>query len=46
LSPGEERVDQTGSGLRGVDQFSIYLMHDQQEATLDAYGESVIPALG
>jgi len=30
----------------GVDQFSIYLMHDQQEQTLDAYGESVIPALG
>ncbi len=30
----------------GVDQFSIYLMHDQQEATLDAYGKSVIPALG
>ena len=29
----------------GVDQFSIYLMHDQQEATLDAYGESVIPVL-
>jgi len=30
----------------GVDQFSIYLMHDQQEQTLDAYGESVIPAVG
>jgi alkanesulfonate monooxygenase SsuD/methylene tetrahydromethanopterin reductase-like flavin-dependent oxidoreductase (luciferase family) len=30
----------------GVDQFSIYLMHDQQEATLDAYGKTVIPALG
>ena len=30
----------------GVDQFSIYLMHDQQEQTLDAYGERVIPALG
>jgi len=30
----------------GVDQFSIYLMHDKQEETLDAYGESVIPALG
>ena len=29
----------------GVDQFSIYLMHDQQEQTLDAYGESVIPRL-
>ena len=30
----------------GVDQFSIYLMHDQQEQTLDAYGKTVIPALG
>ncbi len=29
----------------GVDQFSIYLMHDQMEATLDAYGSHVIPAL-
>ena len=29
----------------GVDQFSIYLMHDQQEATLDAYGKRVIPAV-
>jgi alkanesulfonate monooxygenase SsuD/methylene tetrahydromethanopterin reductase-like flavin-dependent oxidoreductase (luciferase family) len=30
----------------GVDQFAIYLMHDAQEATLDAYGREVIPALG
>nr|MBA3821252.1 TIGR03842 family LLM class F420-dependent oxidoreductase [Deltaproteobacteria bacterium] len=29
----------------GVDQFNIYLMHDAQEATLDGYGEQVIPAL-
>jgi probable F420-dependent oxidoreductase len=29
----------------GVDQFNIYLMHDAQEATLDAYGEHVIPKL-
>ena len=29
----------------GVDQFNVYLMHDAQEATLDAYGEAVIPAL-
>lgn len=29
----------------GVDQFSIYLMHDNQEATLAAYGEQIIPAL-
>ncbi len=30
----------------GVDQFNIYLMHDAQEATLDAYGEEILPALG
>lgn len=29
----------------GVDQFSIYLMHDRKEETLRAYGEEVIPAL-
>jgi alkanesulfonate monooxygenase SsuD/methylene tetrahydromethanopterin reductase-like flavin-dependent oxidoreductase (luciferase family) len=30
----------------GVDQFNVYLMHDAQEATLEAYGEAVIPAVG
>jgi probable F420-dependent oxidoreductase len=30
----------------GVDQFGIYLMHDDREATLRAYGEKVIPAFG
>jgi probable F420-dependent oxidoreductase len=29
----------------GVDHFGIYLMHDDQEGTLRAYGESVIPAI-
>jgi probable F420-dependent oxidoreductase len=29
----------------GVDQFNLYLMHDAQEETLDAYGAEVIPAL-
>ncbi|GHH36065.1 putative F420-dependent oxidoreductase [Streptomyces candidus] len=29
----------------GVDQFALYDMHDAREATIDAYGESVIPAL-
>jgi probable F420-dependent oxidoreductase len=29
----------------GVDQFAIYLMHDQEKQTLDAYGEKIIPAL-
>jgi len=29
----------------GVDQFAIYLMHDQKDETLNAYGQRVIPAL-
>jgi probable F420-dependent oxidoreductase len=29
----------------GVDQFNIYLMHDAMDATLEAYGAEVIPAL-
>ena len=29
----------------GVDHFGIYLMHDDQEGTLRAYGETVIPAI-
>jgi probable F420-dependent oxidoreductase len=29
----------------GVDQFAIYAMHDSREATIEAYGESVIPEL-
>jgi len=28
----------------GVDQFAIYLMHDQKDETLNAYGQRVIPA--
>src|SRR6202034_391811 len=30
----------------GADQFALYLMHDDEENTLDAYGEQIIPALG
>jgi probable F420-dependent oxidoreductase len=29
----------------GADQFAIYLMHDQPEKTLAAYGATIIPAL-
>jgi probable F420-dependent oxidoreductase len=29
----------------GADQFAVYLMHDDQEATLDAYRDEIIPAL-
>lgn len=30
----------------GVDQFGIYLMHDQRDETLEAYGRDIIPYLG
>ncbi|NNH69385.1 TIGR03842 family LLM class F420-dependent oxidoreductase [Nocardia uniformis] len=29
----------------GVDQFAVYLQHDAKTATLEAYGESVLPQL-
>jgi probable F420-dependent oxidoreductase len=29
----------------GADQFALYLMHDDEENTLDAYGEEIIPRL-
>ncbi|MEV4642273.1 TIGR03842 family LLM class F420-dependent oxidoreductase [Actinoplanes sp. NPDC049548] len=29
----------------GVDQFAVYLQHDDKEGTLEAYGKSIIPAL-
>ena len=29
----------------GVDQFAVYLMHDQKDETLNAYGQRVIPAM-
>jgi alkanesulfonate monooxygenase SsuD/methylene tetrahydromethanopterin reductase-like flavin-dependent oxidoreductase (luciferase family) len=29
----------------GVDQFAIYLQHDGKDATLQSYGEHILPAL-
>ena len=29
----------------GVDHFGIYLMHDDREGTLRAYGETIIPKI-
>jgi probable F420-dependent oxidoreductase len=29
----------------GADQFALYLMHDDEEGTLDAYGREIIPVL-
>jgi alkanesulfonate monooxygenase SsuD/methylene tetrahydromethanopterin reductase-like flavin-dependent oxidoreductase (luciferase family) len=46
VGPAEHHVERLHR-LRelGVDQFAIYLQHDAKEATLQAYGEHVIPAL-
>jgi probable F420-dependent oxidoreductase len=38
-----ERLEELRS--LGVHQFSIYLQHDGKERTLEAYGETIIPAL-
>lgn len=46
LGPAEAHIEKL-SLLRdmGVDHFGVYLMHDDQEGTLKAYGEKVIPAV-
>lgn len=46
LGPQEAHVARLAE-LRdlGVDQFAVYDMHDAKEATIDAYGEHVIPVL-
>src|SRR5688500_15076563 len=46
LGPVEEHVRRLNE-LRdlGVDQFAVYLQHDGKDATLQAYGEHIIPAL-
>jgi len=42
----EEHIEQLQALAElGVEQFNIYLMTGEQEATLAAYGEHVIPAL-
>ncbi|MDG4826498.1 TIGR03842 family LLM class F420-dependent oxidoreductase [Asanoa sp. WMMD1127] len=46
LGPVEAHIERLRE-LRelGVDQFALYLQHDDKEHTLQAYGEKVIPAL-
>lgn len=29
----------------GADQFALYLQHDAKSTTLEAYGETIIPAM-
>jgi probable F420-dependent oxidoreductase len=46
LGPVEEHLRRLHE-LRdlGVDQFAVYLQHDGKDATLEAYGEHIIPAI-
>ena len=46
LGPEERHIERLEE-LRdlGVDQFAIYLMHDQKDETLNAYGQRIMPAL-
>ncbi|WP_261553861.1 TIGR03842 family LLM class F420-dependent oxidoreductase [Frankia tisae] len=46
LGPPEAHVERlTQLAELGVDQFAVYLQHDAKLATLEAYGETVIPAV-
>ena len=46
LGPPSAHIDRlTELAELGVDQFSLYLMHDQKEQTLAAYGSEIIPKL-
>jgi probable F420-dependent oxidoreductase len=47
VGPVEAHIEKLSLlGSLGVKHFGIYLMHDDMEGTLKAYGEAVIPALG
>ncbi|HUB72224.1 MAG TPA: TIGR03842 family LLM class F420-dependent oxidoreductase [Acidimicrobiales bacterium] len=43
VSSHRERLEELKA--LGTDQFAIYLMHDQKEATLRAYAQDLLPAL-
>ncbi|KOV71789.1 MULTISPECIES: TIGR03842 family LLM class F420-dependent oxidoreductase [unclassified Streptomyces] len=46
IGPVEKHVEKlTALRALGVDQFAVYDMHDAQEATIEAYGRHVIPAV-
>jgi probable F420-dependent oxidoreductase len=46
LGPESAHVDRLQELAEiGADQFAIYLMHDEQEKTLAAYGSAIVPAL-
>jgi probable F420-dependent oxidoreductase len=47
LGPVEAHADRLEELAElGVDQFALYLMHDQNDKTMAAYGDSIIPRFG
>jgi probable F420-dependent oxidoreductase len=46
IGPPEEHIRRLeGLKAMGVDQFALYLQHDDKDHTLAAYGEKIIPAV-
>ena len=46
LGPVEAHIDELRElKALGVDQFAVYLQHDDKDGTLQAYGEHVLPAV-
>ncbi|MEW2287776.1 TIGR03842 family LLM class F420-dependent oxidoreductase [Streptomyces sp. NPDC047841] len=46
IGPAGKHIEKlTALRALGVDQFAVYDMHDAQEATIEAYGRHVIPAV-
>ncbi len=46
LGPAQAHIDKLVALKElGVDQFAVYLQHDAQESTLEAYAQTIIPAL-
>jgi probable F420-dependent oxidoreductase len=46
LGPASAHIDRLRElASIGADQFAVYLMHDDEEATVESYGAEIIPAL-
>jgi probable F420-dependent oxidoreductase len=46
VGPAEAHVERLRElAAIGADQFALYLMHDDQDGTLEAYGRDIVPAL-
>jgi hypothetical protein len=46
LGPAQAHIEKlTALKQLGVDQFAVYLQHDDKEHTLAEYGQTIIPAM-